>query len=246
MPNRQGSTTTRALMMTEQQLVALRMEYARSLRQRNELEKYIKNLEARIESTSKLVARLSSEPSVVRPPVRRRARGQTTKGSSTDHPPQMKSDSWTEAVYRVVTAADRLMTMDELRNELARTRAVGKAWISGVQRLKDTGHIVSYKKRIGTPAARQRFLEDVVAGRAGDLEPGPPRSRWGLAIYAVLQRRNRDLTAHEIRLELQESSEFADKLKRSPYRIYQVLRALVAAGRVEKRRTFYRLSRKDM
>jgi hypothetical protein len=155
----------------------------------------------------------------------------------------MKSDSWTEAVYRVVTAADRLMTMDELKNELARTRAVGKAWISGVQRLKDTGHIVSYKRRIGTPAARRQFLEDLAAGRATDLETGPLRSRWGLAIYAVLQRGNRDLTAHEVRRQLQESREFADKLTRSPYRIYQVLRALVAAGRVEKRGTLYRLSR---
>jgi hypothetical protein len=51
----------------------------------------------------------------------------------------MKSGSWTETVYRVVVAADRLMTMDELRDTVAKVRTLEKAWIGGVQRLKDSG-----------------------------------------------------------------------------------------------------------
>jgi hypothetical protein len=156
--------------------------------------------------------------------------------------PRMKSGSWTETVYRVVIAADRLMTMDELRDAVGKVRTLEKAWISGVQRLKDSGHIVSYKWRIGTPAARQRFLEEVAAGRARDLPAVRYRSRWGAAICALLGHSARDLTAHEISLELRKDQEFAYKLSRNPYQIYQSLRALVTAGKVNKQGKAYRLA----
>jgi hypothetical protein len=156
--------------------------------------------------------------------------------------PRMKSGSWTETVYRVVIAADRLMTMDELRDAVGKVRTLEKAWISGVQRLKDSGHIVSYKWRIGTPAARQRFLEEVTAGRARDLPAVRYRSWWGGAICALLRHSARDLTAHEISLELRKDQELAYKLSRNPYQIYQTLRALVTAGKVNKQGKAYRLA----
>jgi hypothetical protein len=154
----------------------------------------------------------------------------------------MKSGSWTETVYRVVVAADRLMTMDELRDAVAKFRTLEKAWISGVQRLKDSGHIVSYKWHIGTPAARQRFLEEVAAGRARDLPAVRHRSRWGAAICALLKPSARALTAHEISIALRKDQEFAYKLSHNPYQIYQTLRALVTAGTVEKKGRAYRLA----
>jgi hypothetical protein len=83
----------------------------------------------------------------------------------------MKSGSWTETVYRVVTAADRLMTMDELRDAVGKVRTLEEAWISRVQRLKDSGHIVSYKWHIGTPAARQRFLQESRLAEPGTSQP---------------------------------------------------------------------------
>jgi hypothetical protein len=156
--------------------------------------------------------------------------------------PRMKSGSWTETVYRVVIAADRLITMDELRDAVGKVRTLEKAWISGVQRLKDSGHIVSYKWRIGTPAARQRFLEEVAAGRVRDLPAVRHRSQWGAAICALLKRSARDLTAHEISLELRKNQEFAYKLSRNPYQIYQTLRTLVTAGKVNKQGKAYRLA----
>jgi hypothetical protein len=154
----------------------------------------------------------------------------------------MKSGSWTETVYQVVVAADRLMTMDELRDALAKARNLEEAWISGVQRLKDSGHIVSYKWRIGTPAARRKFLEDVARGRAQDFQAVRHRSRWGAAICALLKDSDRDLTAHEISLELRKDPVFANKLSRNPYQVYQSLRALIAAGRVKKIGKAYRFA----
>jgi hypothetical protein len=156
--------------------------------------------------------------------------------------PRMKSGSWTETVYRVVIAADRLMTMDELRDAVGKVRTLENAWISGVQRLKDSGNIVSYRWRIGTPAARQRFLEEVAVGRARDIPAVRHRSRWGAAICALLKRSARDLTAHEMSLQLRKDQEFAYKLRRNPYQIYQTLRALLAAGKVNKQGKAYRLA----
>jgi hypothetical protein len=152
----------------------------------------------------------------------------------------MKSGSWTETVYQVVAGADRLMAMDELRDALGKVRKLENAWISGVQRLKDSGHIVAYRWRVGTPAARQRFLEDVAAGRVRDLPASRYRSRWGAEIYKLLRHSPKDLTAYEISLKLRKDPGFADKLSRNPYQIYKILRALVVAGRIKKEGKTYR------
>ena len=67
---------------------------------------------------------------------RRRARGTRAGAIDPTEAPRMKSGSWTETVYGVVIATDRLMTMDELRDAVGKVRTLEKAWISGVQRLK--------------------------------------------------------------------------------------------------------------
>jgi Fe2+ or Zn2+ uptake regulation protein len=85
-------------------------------------------------------------------------------------------------------------------------------------------------------------LEEVAAGRARDLPAVRYRSRWGAAICALLRHNARDLTAHEISFELRKDQEFAYKLSRNPYQIYQTLRALVTAGKVNKHGKAYRLA----
>jgi hypothetical protein len=197
--------------------------------------------DAAMKNTSKSLVAAATLPTI-RDRPRRRVRGNRAGAIDPTEAPRMKSGSWTETVYRVVIAADRLMTVDELRDAVGKVRTLEKAWISGVQRLKDSGHIVSYKWRIGTPAARQRFLEEVAAGRARDIPAVRHRSRWGAAICTLLKRSARDLTAHEISLALRKDQEFAYKLSRNPYQIYQTLRALVTAGRVNKQGKAYRLA----
>lgn len=148
--------------VTAEQLFAWRIEYARAVRKQLELDEYVKVLAARIESVQ--IAGRGAVFEKPHGPPRRRVRGKRAGTMNLTEAPRMKSSSWTETVYQVVVAADRLMTMDELRDSLGKVRKLEKAWISGVLRLKDSGHIVSYKWRIGTPAARQRFLEDVANG----------------------------------------------------------------------------------
>src|SRR5919198_1010095 len=64
----------------------------------------------------------------VRDRPRRRVRGKRAEAVNPAEAPRMKSGSWTETVYRVVVAADRLMTMDELRDALAKARNLEEAW----------------------------------------------------------------------------------------------------------------------
>jgi hypothetical protein len=68
----------------------------------------------------------------IRDRPRRRVRGRA-RAVDPNEAPRLKSGSWTETVYRVVIAADRLMTMDELRDAVGKVRTIEKAWISGVQ-----------------------------------------------------------------------------------------------------------------
>ena len=131
-------------------------------------DEHIKISDATMKNTSRSLVAAATLPTI-RDRPRRRVRGNRARAMDPTEAPRMKSGSWTETVYRVVIAADRLMTMDELRDAVGKVRTLEKAWISGVQRLKDSGHIVSYKWRIGTPTARQRFLEEVAAGRARDI-----------------------------------------------------------------------------
>src|SRR5262245_32652835 len=124
------------------------------------LDEHVKISDATMKHTSRSLVVAATLPTISDRP-RRRVRGNRARAMDPTEAPRMKSGSWTETVYRVVIAADRLMTMDELKDAVAKVRTLEKAWISGVQRLKDSGHIVSYKWRVGTPAARQRFLEEV-------------------------------------------------------------------------------------
>src|SRR5262249_38062055 len=153
---------------------------------------HIKISDAMMKNTSGSFAAAATLPTI-RDRPRRRARRNRAGAVVPTEAPRMKSGSWTETVYRVVVAADRLMSMDELRDAVGKVRMLEKAWISGVQRLKDSGHIVSYKWRIGTPGARQHFLEEIAAGRARDLPAVRCRSRWGAAICALLKQSARDL-----------------------------------------------------
>jgi hypothetical protein len=84
-------------------------------------------------------------------------------------------------------------------------------------------------------------LEEVAAGLTQDVQAVRYRSRWGAAICALLKHSARDLTAYEISLELRKDPELAYKLSRNPYQIYQILRAVVSAGRVKKHGKAYRL-----
>jgi hypothetical protein len=215
MTNPDEPTRSSGIAVTPEQIVAWRIEYARALRKRAELEEYIKILAARIENASESVAAAPSSPTIKDRP-RRRVRSTKAGAMGCTEAPRMKPGSWTETVYQVVAGADRLLTMDELRDALGKARKLENAWISGVQRLKDSGHIVSYKWRIGTPAARRKFLEDVARGRAQDFQAVRHRSRWGAAICASLKGSDRDLTAHEISLELRKDPVFANKLSRNP------------------------------
>src|SRR5262245_6324055 len=126
-----------------------------------------------MKNTSRLLVTAATLPTI-RDRPRRRVRGRA-RAVDPNEAPRLKSGSWTETVYRVVIAADRLMTMDELRDAVAKVRTLEKAWISGVQRLKDSGHIVSYKSErlpLGNDSWRRSRLVEPGTSQPSVIAPG--------------------------------------------------------------------------
>jgi hypothetical protein len=168
---------------TVEQLTAWRAEHARAMRRRAELDEYIDDLAKMIELGAKLVTKPSGEGPKNRKAFggRAAAREKARATLGPKDPPEMRSGSWTEAIWHIVVAEDRLMTMEELRTELAKVRPVDSVWTGGVQRLRDTGHLVSYKGRVGTNAALDRFLADVAASK---ISRSVGTARNGAMLYA--------------------------------------------------------------
>jgi hypothetical protein len=153
------------------------------MRRRAELDEYIDDLAKMIELGAKLVTKPSGEGPKNRKAFggRAAAREKARATLGPKDPPEMRSGSWTEAIWHIVVAEDRLMTMEELRTELAKVRPVDSVWTGGVQRLRDTGHLVSYKGRVGTNAALDRFLADVAASK---ISRSVGTARNGAMLYA--------------------------------------------------------------
>src|SRR5262245_17692645 len=125
-----------------------------------------------MKNTSRSLVAAATLPTI-RDRPRRRVRG--NRAMDPTRAPRMKSGSWTETVYRVVVAADRLMTMDELKDAVAKVRTLEKAWISGVQRLKDSGHIGSYKSErlpLGNDSWRRSRLVEPGTSQPSVIAPG--------------------------------------------------------------------------
>ena len=89
------------------------------------LDGHLEISDATMKNTSRLLVAAATLPTI-RDRPRRRVRGNTTRAMDPNEAPRMKSGSWTETVYRVVIAADRLMTMDELRDAVGKVRTLEK------------------------------------------------------------------------------------------------------------------------
>lgn len=133
-------------------------------------------------------------------------------------PLKLFEGSLPEVIYRILSEAGRPITWDELREGLRKNPTTtkvenDKSYYSGVQRLKEKGYCVAYKGRISTPENLKKFLEDVEAGRAVDVEVMRYRNKWADAILEFIQSRpNKTATYAEIKGHLQSHPEFSSKL----------------------------------
>src|SRR5262249_39070215 len=89
--------------------------------------------------------------------------------------------------------------------------------------------LVRHNGWLFTPAAHKKFMEDVAAGRAEDVEPRTrgQHSPVGEAVKAFLQSRPNGATSAEIVQELKKNPELAGTLERNKTHIYNVLSRLV-------------------
>jgi hypothetical protein len=84
-------------------------------------DEHIEISDATMKNTSRALVAAATLPAI-RDRPRRRVGG--NRALDPTEAPRMKSGSWTETVYRVVIAADRLMTMDELRDAVGKVRTL--------------------------------------------------------------------------------------------------------------------------
>jgi hypothetical protein len=133
-------------------------------------------------------------------------------------PLKLFEGSLPEVIYRILSEAGRPITWDELRDGLKKYPTMtkvenDKSYYSGVQRLKDKGYCVSHKGRISTPENLKRFLDEVAAGRAVDVEVARHRNKWAEAILDYLNSLpNKTSTFRDIRTHLANHPEFSAKL----------------------------------
>lgn len=155
-----------------------------------------------------------------------------------------------EIIYRILNNFARPVSWDELREELKKFPTVTdvdneRSYYSGVQRLKEKGFCVSYKGRITTPEILKRFLEEVGAGRAVDIEMPRSRNRWAEAILEFLNSQpNKTATFGQIREYLSGHPEIGSKMDgdRPTYMANTLTQMVVRKGVLEKpKKGYYRI-----
>jgi hypothetical protein len=134
-------------------------------------------------------------------------------------PFRIMQGSVTDAVYQILTDAGRPITYQELEDELLKTihadkiKEGDKPYYSPVQRLKEAGLCELHKGRIATPENLKRFLDEVNAGRAIDVETRRVRNKWSEAALTFLESLPNGATSPEIRDYLKSLPGFADETK---------------------------------
>lgn len=131
---------------------------------------------------------------------------------------RLVTGSAADVVYKIVAQYPRGISQPILREEyektdLARTARPGtKPYYYGLQRLKMTGHVVTYKGRIFLHQHLEKFKEDVAAGRVPDLfEEKKLNSKWSLATLEYLRsQENNWVTFKKICDHIATQPEFKD------------------------------------
>jgi hypothetical protein len=154
------------------------------------------------------------------------------------------SGSWVETVWSVLKDSKEPMTYAEVKEAVAKVREMdGRAgWISAIQRLKNTKHLVIYKGIVGLPEVMERYQADIKAGKIKQrrIRPEVP-CPWDNFILTFMASRN-DVSVLEMVEAAKDVPDLAGRLERNPYQVYVALRRLVADGKVEKTGKMYRLT----
>jgi hypothetical protein len=128
---------------------------------------------------------------------------------------RLVAGSSASVVFDILDRAGRGVSYEELREEYAKSDA-GKSMLPhekpyyyGVQRLKNSGHVVLYKSKLWASHHLKAFRDDVAAGRKQDMPDLPRfRGKWCEAVLAYLRERGDWASTREIAAHLATLPEF--------------------------------------
>jgi hypothetical protein len=178
-----------------------------------------------------------ASPAVVRLP----ARVKRTHPESEIKPLALRSGSYADTIYRILIEMNRPVPPDELKAEMAKfgfgeklQLNRGQAFYATLQRMKQAGHVVNYNGALTTPGIKQRFIEDVAAGRAVDIRHARYRNPLAEEIYRFLQDRRAPASLAEIMEHLEPHGALGKARLQKPY-VLKMLNKLISQSKSVKR-----------
>jgi len=154
---------------------------------------------------------------------------------------QLHEGSWAHSIYTVLEEANRFLTLHEMREGLATLRHETsfnhpdmQKIHAAVQRLRQQGHVISYKSRLATYDVFKKFKEDLQAGKTEDLSNLPRvHSRWADAVVHYLKDQTGPAKLREITDHIASLPDF-EEVKAPLQQVAVTLRGLLRRNVVER------------
>jgi hypothetical protein len=171
---------------------------------------------------------------------------------------QAKPGTWTSVIHTILAKAGRGLLHSELRAEVAKTDLAerlansDKGFYGGIAKLvaEDPPRLVKHKGRLFAPATHQKFMADVAAGRATDLEDLPHIGNASPFRDAILEAMKLAFTggatSAEIIEELKKNPALISTVLRHPTHTYNVLARMIEHGELTKWNEKYFLGPKQL
>jgi hypothetical protein len=141
---------------------------------------------------------------------------------------------------------------DEVKAVIRRTplgnqlnqRETGRRYYNTISLLARKGIIVNHNRRVYSPEAYKRFIDQVEAGLVEDDVPVAKGhfSPMGEAILELAAKHTEGLSRYDLIAELDKNPLFSESLAKHQSFIYNVLAKLLKRGQLEKIGDLYRLS----
>jgi len=217
-------------------------------------------LDALIAAAAPLIPAVPEQPPKPAPARRIKARKTTRRKAkrpkkSTPEQPQLPlpgrksrgEGTWTGVIHNILAKAGRGLTHAELRAEIAKTALADrleksdKGFYGGIGKLADQNPpaLAKYKGRLFYPPTYEKFMADVAAGKAADLEDIPQignASPFRDAIMDLMRSTFADngATSAEIIAALKQNPALIGTVQRHPTHTYNVLARLLDHGELTK------------
>jgi hypothetical protein len=155
-------------------------------------------------------------------------------------PLTLRAGSWADEIYRLLVEANRPVPPNDLKAAMYKTpladkmKENGQSFYSTIQRLKQGGHVVEHNGALTTPAIKDKFLEEVAAGRAVEIRHVRYRNPVAEEVYRFLIDKGASATLFEIIEHLKPKSDLPKVREQKAY-VLKMLAKLIGQSKSVKR-----------